>query len=539
MQVKINGTDIELEEGSTIKDAIAISNAPYEEGSIICLIKGKKEFEKNINKYKLKTPKGSIIIEMIENKENTENNKYNEDYEVSENNDPRPLIDFWKNNYSEFEGLKIRWTSTNEVAIGPVTTDFEPTMDENSYNEWDVILSLSGFSQESTHIIISKEKHSAVYGVPNHNKGIFAKVVGGKRTVDLLTDEDSILAIEGVVERSSITDSSSVSDLNTVLEDGNQLFTYVSIKVNENSPESVEHLFSVIESNKNNKIKVDYDSNSFVGFYSLQGLGKDPEDETQRKRGTVTVRNTGKGIGKVYIYREDRVRAPSHTTVGYIEKGMELIDIAKLNDYITVKSNPGRIMTLSMNQTQANSYLESIGIKHEQIGSTGPNSFIVSQEPEFTIDIIKKGSIKTTAINKEDLTLIELFDKKDQAPRSAWYFKKITGLVEKPVGALKVHFAFPGMKLSIFEGNDKEAKGLIPENTANNCINAGTIGITNMSRKNVGLIGIRFEDNNEFGPTGEPFNATNIVGIVKTDLKPIEKIKEGKLLYIQEFKNIK
>ena len=52
MLVKINGENVDLPVGSTIKEAIDFSNAPYDEGSIICLIKGKKEFEKNINKYK-------------------------------------------------------------------------------------------------------------------------------------------------------------------------------------------------------------------------------------------------------------------------------------------------------------------------------------------------------------------------------------------------------------------------------------------------------------------------------------------------------
>ena len=68
MLVKINGKDLDLPNGSTIREAIDFSNVPYDDGSIICLIKGKKEFEKNINKYKLKTPKGSIIIEMDDSK---------------------------------------------------------------------------------------------------------------------------------------------------------------------------------------------------------------------------------------------------------------------------------------------------------------------------------------------------------------------------------------------------------------------------------------------------------------------------------------
>lgn len=512
MLVKINGDDVDLPDGSTIKEAIDLSNAHYDDGSIICLIKGKKEFEKNINKYKLKTPKGSIIIEMS-----------NED-------NAKLLVDLWKKQHNDFIDTSIRWTSSNEVAAGPITTNLKPTMDENKYKDGDVILSLSGFSNESTHIIFAKEDHSAVYGVPDYNKGIFAKIVGGRRTVRLLDSEDSILAIEPVIERSSVTDSASVSDLNTVLKEGNQLFTYVSLKPNENSPQSSEHLFSLIE--KGN-ISVDYESNSFVGFYSLQGLKKPSENITMRKRGTVTLRNTGKGIGKVYIYREDRVKSPHHTTIASVEKGMELLDIAKVGNKITIRSNPERVMTLGMTQKEAEDYLTSIGVDHEKTGVIDDNALIVEQIPEFSIDIIKKGSVKTKGIDKNSLALVELYDDNSEAPRSTWYFKKVTGLVEKPIGALKVHFAFPGMKMSIFEGDVKEAKGLIPENTPGACVESGKIGITNMSKKNVGLIGVRFESNDEFGPTAEPFTATNIVGKILTDLKYLEDIKEGELLYIK------
>ncbi|MBZ9571664.1 methanogenesis marker 3 protein [Methanobrevibacter sp. TMH8] len=515
MKVKINGNDVELKEGSTIKEAIDFSNAPYDDGSIICLIKGKKEFEKNINKYKIKTPKGSIIIEMVENEE------------------AKPLIDLWKKQYKDFEGRSIRWTSSNEVAIGPTTTDLEPTMDENRYKDGDVILSLSGFSNESTHIIFAKEDHSAVYGVPDFNKGIFAKIVGGKRTVRLLDSDDDVISVEGIIERSSVTDSASVSNLNTVLKEGNQLFTYVMLKIDENSPQSAEHLFSLIE--KGN-VSVDYEANSFVGFYSLQGLGKSVENTTMRKRGTVTVRNTGKGIGKVYIYREDRVKSHHHTTVAYVEKGMELLDIASSKDKITIKSNPERIMTLAMTQKETEDYLKSIGISHEKIGVIDDDGLVVEQNPEFSIDIIKEGKVTTKGINKEDLAIIEIYDNENEAPRSSWYFKKISGLVEKPIGALKVHFAFPGMKMSIFEGDSKEAKGLIPENIPGACVEAGKIGVTNMAKKNVGLIGVRFESNDEFGPTAEPFNATNIVGKIITDLNHIEELKEGELLYIKRSK---
>ncbi|MGN1186480.1 MAG: methanogenesis marker 3 protein [Methanobrevibacter wolinii] len=514
MLIKINGEEINIKDGSTIKDAIEYSNAPYNPGSILCLIKGEKEIQKNINKFKIKTPKGSIIIEMSDKKE------------------AKPLVDIWKNQYKEIIGCPIRWFSSTEVAAGPFVTDLKPTHNEYRYMDLEVILSLSGFSNESTHIIFSKDKHNSIYGVPDYNRGVFAEVIGGRKTLNKLNEDDSILNIEPIIERTTTTDSASVYDLDTELKEGYELFTYVEIKPNFNSPNSVEHLFSLID---DGVIKVDYDANSFIGFYQLQGIGRPLEETGVRKRGTITMRNTGSGIGNIYIYRSERVEVDSHTIVGNVVKGMELIDSAKFGDTITIRSNPQRMMTLNKTQKEANDLLDSMGIEQIRDGFKDDDAIVVSQVPESTLDIIKEGKVTTTAYPEKDITIIELTDK---APRTVWYFRKLTGLVEKPIGQLKVHFAFPGMNMSIFEGDSKDAKGLIPENTPNvDTIDAGIIGVTNMVKKNVGLVGVRFEPNNDFGPTAEPFEATNIIGKVITDLELIGRLKEGEILYVRELKH--
>ena len=43
MLIKINGDMTEIPEGSTIREAIEISKAPYSKGSIVCLIKGESD----------------------------------------------------------------------------------------------------------------------------------------------------------------------------------------------------------------------------------------------------------------------------------------------------------------------------------------------------------------------------------------------------------------------------------------------------------------------------------------------------------------
>ena len=510
MLIKINGEEMDVADGSTIQDVIDETGAPYTPGSIVCLIKGKKELEKNINKYKLKTNQGSIIIQLEESEE------------------AKPLVDVWKSQYEEFIDLDIRWSTPTEVAIGPIVTDLEPTSDEYKYFEGDVVLSLSSFSNESTHLIILKENTTNVYSVPPYNKGIFARVIGGKKTLANLTDDDHVVGIEPIIERSTTTDSASVSDLSTVLEEGNELYTYISFEIDEKSPVCVEHLFSLI---KDGRIKVSYDSESFVGFYDLASLVKPKEHTTQRTRGTITVRNNGVGIGKLFIYRENRVLTPNHTTVGHIVKGMEIIDIAKENDFITVKSEQQRLILLNKTQKEATEMLSAAGVEHMIDGLVDDEAIIVEQVPKHTIDILKEGRVVTKAINKEDLCEIKFTD---NAPRSVRYFKLLSGLIENPVGQIKVHFAVPGMHIVIFEGDKKAAKGLVPENNPVDKVIRGQIGITNMSSKSAGLIGIRFEDNSEFGPTAENFNATNIIGNIESDYDKLEKLKEGVVVYVTE-----
>lgn len=511
MIVKVNGDEVELPDGSTIQDAITASGAPYKEGSVLGVIQGKEEVERHINKYSFKTTKGSIIIELLPDC-------------------PPALLKTWKKHYRDLINLRIRWTTSNEVAIGPVKTDLTPTRDEHEYENWDVILSLSGFTNDATHIIFSKEKHKSVYGAPEENKGVFARVIGGKRTIMLLTDEDYVTNVKPVMERKSIIKSAAITKLETVISDGNEIFTYVKIEPSNKSPSSVEQLFALVETGQ---LQVDYESESFVGFYGLQGLEKEPEYVDQRRRGTVTLRNAGRGVGRVYVYREDRVSTPTHTIIGNITKGIELMDIAGEGDRITVQTVPERIMTLSMTQKEAEDYLKSRGIKQIREGSQEDNDVVVIQEPNYTMEIIDQKQAKTTGVPKDSIVFIEITDK---APKSTWYFKKITGLLDSPVGSLNVMFAFPGMKVMMFRGNSKESKGLIPENNPQGCVKAGEIGITNMSRRQIGVVGVRFEDNDEFGPTGEPFLGTNIIGKVIEGIENLEKFKEGETVYVARTK---
>ena len=247
MRVKINDVEMDMDAGSTVEDAIKLSDAPYIEGSAIALIEGREELESHVNKYKIVTTQGSIIIELVD--------------------DAEILTDFWKNNYKEFVGTAIRWTTSHEVAMGSIVSNLEPTEDEYLYNRWDVIISLSGFSNEATHIIFSKAKHKAVYGVPDHNKGVLATVVGGKRNISKLKNTDEVINIEPIIERKSVINSASVTDFSTQLKEGNELYTYIEVEANPEAPMSFEHFLKIIE---DGTFKVDYESETFIGNNHLK-----------------------------------------------------------------------------------------------------------------------------------------------------------------------------------------------------------------------------------------------------------------------------
>ena len=66
MRVKVNDVEMDLDANSTVEDAIRISNAPYIDGSAIALIEGRQELESHVNKYKIETTNGSIIIELVD-----------------------------------------------------------------------------------------------------------------------------------------------------------------------------------------------------------------------------------------------------------------------------------------------------------------------------------------------------------------------------------------------------------------------------------------------------------------------------------------
>ena len=102
------------------------------------------------------------------------------------------------------------------------------------------------------------------------------------------------------------------------------------------------------------------------------------------------------------------------------------------------------------------------------------------------------------------------------------------------VGHLRVDMAIKEMDILMFNAVKKEAKGLIPEKTPDEIVHAWDICVSNMACKHIGNIGIRFKDNKDFGPTGEAFSSTNIIGKVVSGFDNLKAFKEGDTVYVKE-----
>jgi UPF0288 family protein (methanogenesis marker protein 3) len=153
----------------------------------------------------------------------------------------------------------------------------------------------------------------------------------------------------------------------------------------------------------------------------------------------------------------------------------------------------------------------------------------VRQSPLNTVDILKARNVKTFAVPQDKLVKIELYD--DRAPKTVAFVRTVTGLRDNPVGSLQAYVKYG--KTIMFRAQTAEKFDIVPENTPTTSVSAGEIGVSNRSSKYAGLIGVRLEDNEKYGPTGERFNSTNIVGRI-LHTSPLQSVRENETIYVHE-----
>ncbi len=522
MKLKFNGETREVK-SKRLGDIIEELNGAYKQGCIVA-VASEKESKELKNVFAVKTEGGEARIKIVREKEA----EAGAETEIETETDARSL--FYKT-YKEFRNGsgRIGWKSEDITAIGPIATNLKVEKSEHKYKKWDVFFGFGGFDPGMTYLMISKRDHEAVYGTDRD--AIIGKLTRGRDIISDLREGDRIEGISPIVtkaERAGFV----TTDLNTEIEEGQEICTFANVKLFREAPMSCEHFLSLT---RDGVFHIDDLSHTYMASEALKRLNLPVENISYRSKYYLTARNTGTEKGKIYAYKESRLPHPSHNVFGEIIQGGELIDYAQFGDVIYTSTEPKWMTVVGKTQREAEEYLEREDIGSLREGNKDDNAVVVDQGPALTMDIMEVGEVKTIGVKEEGVFIIELFY--DKAPKTVWYFRKLTGLINRPIGLLKVHFSIPG-KMVLFHGSADEAGTLVPENLPKEEVKKGVLGITNMSRSNRGIMGIRLDDSKKYGPTGETFDGVNLVlsfsSLTPSTLSFLSKLKEGDMIYVKE-----
>ncbi|MCE8422361.1 MAG: methanogenesis marker 3 protein [Candidatus Methanoperedens sp.] len=502
ISIEVNGQKFELKDGSNLKDAIDISKALYIPGTTIGIFKAGMEKKEATSEYKIFTTKGEFRIELTGD------------------------TTLWTKSSHEFAGIKAHWETSNSIAFGPFETDLIPERTARKFNRFDVFFGTGGYDAKNSYLLISRDKHTTDYGGPR--EAVVAKVISGKSIITKLRQSDSIIRIEPVIKWETLHEKASTNDLLTVLEEGMRIFTYFKVDLSDESPEGAEHFLALI---RKKFFKVDTFSNSFISDDELKGEGCVYEHWDARSEGSVATRTDGLGNGRIYIYKEDRTSSAVHSVAGMVSQGIELIKIAPQGSSLAVISNPERIMILGTGFDTAEKMLSARGIKLEKRGYTGEDAIIVEQEPDTTIEIIKEGMVTGLGVKSEQIIDVRFYY--DLAPATLDFFRHSLRLKDRPLGPLPLVYTYENTFLFKSEKEAEAYKEINPENVPKTKIMAGDIGVTNQAAKRYGMIGVKLISDEKYGPTGEKFECTNIIGKV-IDPNRLKGFKAGDVVYIRE-----
>lgn len=493
MRVKVDGKEVEVPENATVKDVVS------DDAHLVVIVRKIKDYEKHFDTFKLRIGKESLTLK-IENQE------------------------LWKAIEDKLFGLEMVWRTKRLLAFGPFSCDLKCSQVQHDYEPGEVILSFAGGSTESAYLIFAITRYTL-----NHftiGDGVIARVIEGFKALRFLEIGEKIEKIEPIAGKDGSRGIRIRATMDHQLMDGDEIYSRVMVNLLNSTPYASEYSMKVFERNS----VVEEVTNTYVRFKGIKGLSINEENNEKRLRGSVTVRRGGKNVGSVYVYLSDRMPHKDHCVVGFVNNGLELLDVAQKGDKIKIITNPTRIDLVGLTQREAGELLAKSGLRHVRDGDVGDDAIVVSQIPETTFEVFSKGEVATFGVGSNRIVKIRIFD--ELAPKTALYFRIATGLIGKKVGKIPVYFKTKD--LVIFKPTISFEEPLIPENMPRDLVRAGEIGITNMSRKHAGLIGIRFSDSKEFGPTAERFESTNLVGKVVENFEVIKESKEGSEIYIME-----
>ncbi|MDD1747598.1 MAG: methanogenesis marker 3 protein [Methanomassiliicoccales archaeon] len=505
MKINVNGAAVEAKSPAVLSEVI--KGHPHQPGSLLAIIRPSESVKKETDEFDLITPRGPLGLRLNDSK----------------------YAALFRELVGEIKGKGVRWQTSKVTAIGSFPTQIEVSRDSVRYGKFDCFFALGGFDSKSSYIMISRLGHDGAYGTAG---AIFGKITRGRHVLSELREGESILDIVPVIEEVTEKSAMVTNDLDTVLEEGMSVESFVGVKLERECPVNSEHFLVLTEKGT---LPITEVTESYSACSKNLDVSLIAEKSAIREPGVVTVRHEGSGMGRVYFYKTRRQISNFHTRIGQVTSGFELLKLAPAKSLLTVVTDPPRVMVIGMTQAMGAKVLGSFGLKQVRKGDLEDDAIIVEQEPELTMQALHEPEVETLGVRPEKVNDITIDE--DKAVQTARYIRKMTGLSHKPIGTLKVHFTFEDMPMVTFDGNYSEAGHLVPENEFKGTVLRGELGVTNMSRPNRGLIGIRLQASEEFGPTGEEPYGTNLAGKVVSDLDALMRdLKDGDIIYLREVK---
>ncbi|ACL15638.1 methyl-coenzyme M reductase-associated protein Mmp3 [Methanosphaerula palustris] len=500
--ILLDGVSTEITGTMTLGDLLP----DMDQSTVIGVIRPGTFAQETTRNLQIKTTSGEIVVEMLA--------------------DPTWIL--------KITGPPLHYADRNSAAFGPFVSDLAPERRPHLYERGDLILGCVGYNPTESHLVFSRTRHTADHGAAVGG-GVIGRVVSGRGVLDRWTSGDHIEAISPILSWADTSRSFTTHDSTLLLEDGMAIITHIEVTAEGYDPDgistrtatSVEHLLLALDSGH---LTADRVASTHLRDERMAGSQVPSEHTKGRREGTVTVRTRGSGSGCIYIYKEDVPGIASHTVVGQVTHGLELIKLAKARERIAIQVTPSRFDMLGRSLDEAISSGEARGLK-VTADSEEPDRVVIDQTPPTTLEVLAAGEVAFQTVPLSQV--IDLILDDQNAPDSTAIFRRLTGLFWHDIGTLPLFFTFE----DVFLFKPKIPTGVLitPENIPVERAPAAALGLTNDARKGAGMVGIRLSENSEFGPTSEPFDGTNLIGtVINTD--KLKTLKEGQIVYIREAK---
>lgn len=504
MEILLDGKRLEVREGTTIGAILG----PRDARSAVAVIRPRAAEAAETQTVQLTTTKGEVVVELLR---------------------PEPVL------LAPQGGEKpigLHWEDRYAAAFGPFQAELTPARVPHRYGRGDVLLGCGGYDNRRSYLIFSRMNHLADHGAAADG-GVIGRVISGKGVIDRWAEGDRIEKVERIITWADRSTSFTTRDPGLPLEDGMQVVTHISALAQGYSPESMdvkvadllEHLHLALAKGH---FRVDRASSTHIRDESLIDPATPHGEKGFRGEGTVTLRIRGPAAGAAYLYRGDVAANPSHAVIGHVIHGIELVRVAGEGDLLAIEIIPARIDFIGLPVPEASRVAAERGLT-ASIDNAGTGMVVVDQEPGTTLEMLAAKKVKLTTAPEEKVLAIRLF--REQAPQTCQIFREITGLSRHALGRMRLFFRFEDVAL--FKAELREGMKILPEHTPEGEVPAYSLGMTNDSRRGAGTVGVRAAPHGEFGPTSEPFEGTNIFGVLLETGK-VAGLREKDMVYVKE-----